>query len=210
MLYDARCGGAHGSLAKFRRYLLGTRVLGHPHSDFPLERPATPTSDVVVLGVDPGLGTTGYGAIRLVGRHAVVVEAGVLRTDTKRPLATRLAGLYEDFRDLLAELRPDAIAVEDLHSRVQHPRTSIIMGHARGVLLLAAAQIGVAVEAYTASRVKQSVTGSGRAPKEQVGRSVASRLGLPEVPQPSDVTDALAIALCHANRLWHASLASGR
>ena len=165
--------------------------------------PNEAAAPLIVLGVDPGLGITGYGAVRLDGRMPRVVEAGVMRSKAANQLPERLLTLHREFDALVREIQPSAVAVEDIYSRVKFPRTSIVMGHARGVLLLAAAAAGVDVFTYTATRVKQSVTGNGRAAKDQVARSVVNALSLSQVPQPADVTDALAIALCHANTIWH-------
>jgi len=152
-----------------------------------------------VLGVDPGLQVTGYGLLATRGACARVVEAGVLRTEAKRPLAERLQRLHDLAREVFRELAPDVIVVEDLYSHYRHPVTAILMGHARGVIFLAAAEGGVPVVSYGATRIKKSLTGEGRASKEQVQRMVQSALGLRRVPEPPDVADALAVALCHCN-----------
>ena len=151
-----------------------------------------------VLGVDPGLEGTGYGVIELESTGEVrLLEAGVIRTKPRQPLPARLLEISRELRQLLDEFHPDALALEDLYSAYAHPRTAILMGHARGVVCLAAAEAGVAVSNYPPARVKQSLVGSGRASKEQIGRMVALRLGLAEVPRPDHVADALAIALTH-------------
>jgi crossover junction endodeoxyribonuclease RuvC len=152
-----------------------------------------------VLGIDPGLRVTGYGLVRTRGARVSVVEAGVVRSDAKDTLADRVRTIYLQLRDILRELEPDVIAVEDLYSHYRHPVTSILMGHARGVLFLAAAEAGLPVESYGATRIKKALTGSGRASKEQVQRMVQSTLRLETLPEPPDVSDALAVALCHAN-----------
>lgn len=151
-----------------------------------------------MLGVDPGLEGTGYGVIELESTGEVrLLEAGVIRTKPRQPLPARLLEISRELRQLLDEFHPDALALEDLYSAYAHPRTAILMGHARGVVCLAAAEAGVAVSNYPPARVKQSLVGSGRASKEQIGRMVALRLGLAEVPRPDHVADALAIALTH-------------
>jgi len=155
-----------------------------------------------VLGVDPGLEGTGYGVIDWNGSGgAKLLEAGVIRTKAGRPLAVRLLEIAGELRHVLEEFHPDVLALEDLYSSYAHPRTAILMGHARGVVCLAAAEAGVPVTGYPPARVKQSLVGSGRASKEQVGRMVALRLGLAEVPAPDHVADALAIALTHCHML---------
>ena len=151
-----------------------------------------------VLGVDPGLEGTGYGIIELgSGGGPALVEAGVIRTKARRPLPRRLLEIAGELRQVIAEFQPGVVALEDLYSAYAHPRTAILMGHARGVVCLAAAEVGLDVVHYAPARVKQSLVGTGRASKEQVGRMVALKLGLGEVPKPDHVTDALAVALTH-------------
>jgi crossover junction endodeoxyribonuclease RuvC len=152
-----------------------------------------------VLGIDPGLQVTGYGLLSARGARVRVVEAGVVRTEQRQPLAERLRRLHDLARGVIADLAPDAIAVEELYSHYKHPVTAILMGHARGVIFLAAGEAGVPVVSYGATRIKKSLTGEGRASKEQVQRMVQSALGLKALPQPPDVADALAVALCHCN-----------
>jgi len=152
-----------------------------------------------VLGIDPGLQVTGYALVQAQGARVSVVEAGVVRTDERRPLAERLRRVYNALRDIVRELAPDAIAVEELYSHYGHPVTAILMGHARGMIFLVAAEADVPVVSYGATRVKKALTGEGRASKAQVQRMVQSTLRLTELPQPPDVADALAVALCHAN-----------
>jgi crossover junction endodeoxyribonuclease RuvC len=156
----------------------------------------TGTSTCRILGIDPGLETTGYGAIELRGRDAAVVEAGTIQTDPKAPLAERLSRLQADLAALLAELKPDLAAVEKLYAHYKHPRTAILMGHARGVILLACSQAAVRVRDFPATMVKRALTGNGHASKQQVQRAVQVVCGLREIPEPPDVADALAIALC--------------
>ncbi|NQT86424.1 crossover junction endodeoxyribonuclease RuvC [bacterium] len=159
-----------------------------------------------VLGIDPGLRITGYGLVQFRGARVSVVEAGVVRSDSADSLADRVRTIYLQLRDIIREFEPDVLAVEELYSHYKHPVTSILMGHARGVLFLAAAEAGLPVESYAATRVKKALTGSGRASKEQVQRMVQSTLGLAELPEPADVSDALAVALCHANVLMHSAV----
>ena len=151
-----------------------------------------------VLGVDPGLEATGYGIIEVARTgSAALVEAGVIRTEAGRPLPHRLLEISRALRQVIDEFHPDVLALEDLYSAYAHPRTAILMGHARGVVCLAAAEAGLEVVGYPPARIKQSLVGSGRASKEQVGRMVAMKLGLDEVPKPDHVTDALAAGLAH-------------
>jgi len=152
-----------------------------------------------VLGIDPGLQVCGYGLLLTRGARVSVVEAGVVRTDDKLSLAERIQKLHKAISDIVADLAPGVIAVEELYSHYAHPVTAILMGHARGVIFLAAAQAGVPVVSYAATRVKKSLTGEGRASKAQMQRMIQTTLGLRELPQPPDVADALAVALCHCN-----------
>jgi len=152
---------------------------------------------VRILGIDPGLQVTGYGLIASAASQWQLVEAGVLRT-TGTNLASRLQSLWVSLDELLRETRPHVLAVEELYSHYAHPRTAVLMGHARGVILACAALAGVPVASYAATRIKKTITGSGRASKEQVQRVVRSELRLSQLPEPPDVADALACALCHA------------
>lgn len=155
-----------------------------------------------ILGIDPGLLRTGYGLIDTapVGRPSLV-EAGVIRAAVKQPLELRLKEIYDGLRDVMAEFKPDVAVVEQLFSTYAHPRTAILMGHARGVIFLTAAEADVPVESYAPNRIKQAVTNSGHADKRQVQRAVQTAFNLAKPPQPADVADALAIALCHAQML---------
>ncbi|MFC2075810.1 crossover junction endodeoxyribonuclease RuvC [candidate division KSB1 bacterium] len=150
-----------------------------------------------VIGIDPGLGATGYGVIETAGDGIKLVEAGVVSTDKRAGLPERLVTLHDELSAILSEFNPDLMVVEALYSHYRHPRTSIIMGHARGVLLLTAARAGIGVKDYPATTIKLAVAGHGRASKEQVGEMVRYLLELDEAPRPPDVTDALACALCH-------------
>jgi crossover junction endodeoxyribonuclease RuvC len=152
-----------------------------------------------VLGIDPGLSRCGYGCVEANGRNGrngTAVAVGVLRTPPGDPLPQRLAQLDRDLRALLAELRPDAVAVERLFFQV-NARTAMAVGQASGLVLAAAARSGAEVAQYTPNEVKQAVAGYGAAPKEQVQRMVQALLGLTERPKPADAADALALALCH-------------
>lgn len=155
-----------------------------------------------ILGIDPGLQRTGYGVIETpaaVG-HPRLIEAGVIRTDPDAPLAERLAEIQTGLEAVLAEFAPDAAAVEELYSHYAHPRTAILMGHARGVALLVAARAGVPVTSYGATKIKKALVGNGHASKIQVQRAIQSLFHLKSAPEPPDVADALAAALCHVYR----------
>jgi crossover junction endodeoxyribonuclease RuvC len=134
--------------------------------------------------------------IRPVG--LALVEAGVIRANPKKALEQRLQEIYDGLTEVFREFAPDVAVVEQLFSTYGHPRTAILMGHARGVIFLAAAQAGVAVHSYAPNRIKQSVANAGHAGKRQMQLAVQAAFGLKAPPEPADVADALAIALCHA------------
>jgi len=155
--------------------------------------------DVTICGIDPGLQITGY-AILAGGPDAPqVIDAGACRFNPRASLADRLVAIEQDISAIIREHQPAIVAVESLYAHYKHPRTAILMGHARGVILLAAAAAGCSVRHYSATRIKRFLTGNGRATKGQVQRAIASALGLAETPEPPDVADALAIALCCAS-----------
>ena len=151
-----------------------------------------------ILGIDTGLADTGYGIIDVEGGASRVVEAGVISTSSEDDLAPRLHRIYEALCAIIDEFEVDRIVVEDLYAEYPHPRTAIMMGHARGVVILAAVQRAVHIESYAASMVKKSLTGNGRASKDQVREMVTRVLKLAEAPSPDHVSDALALAICHA------------
>lgn len=157
-----------------------------------------------ILGIDPGLRLTGYGCVEGCNGFARprLVEAGVLRLRTAAgaTLADRLAELDEDLRALLERLAPEVVAVESLFAHYKHPATAIAMGHARGVILLAIRRARLPIAEFKPNMVKKSLTGHGHAGKEQVQRCIRDCLGLSAIPRPPDVADALAIALCAAER----------
>lgn len=150
-----------------------------------------------ILGIDPGLNTTGYGVIELAGRQVRLVEAGVVRGRARGDLPARVREIHEGVADVLRALKPAALALEKLYAHYDRPTTAILMGHARGVIVLAAAQAGVPVFDYAATQVKKTLTGAGRAPKSQIQEAIRRELRLAKPPEPPDVADALAIALCH-------------
>jgi len=153
-----------------------------------------------VVGFDPGLRITGFGVLELNGSNCQVVSAGVIRASVKKELAERLREIYQAVSQILEENAPEELAIEDLYSHYRHPRTAILMGHARGMIFLAASEKGLPVKSYPAKKIKQVLTGNGSAGKLQVQRAIQSQLGLLRLPEPPDVADALAVALCHLNR----------
>lgn len=158
------------------------------------------TSPKRILGLDPGLQTTGYGVLEITDAGPRVAEAGVIRSAEGRDpadMARRIQTLYDGLCEVLDQLKPNVMAVEQLYAHYEHPRTAILMAHARGAYFLAGAQRNIPVMSYAATKVKKVVTGSGRASKEQMQYAIARELNLAGPPEPHDVADALAIALCH-------------
>ena len=150
-----------------------------------------------ILGIDPGLNITGYGVLDIVDGRPRLVEAGIVRGKSRGSLSARVKEIYTGVSDVVTSLKPDVLALEKLYSHYDRPTTAILMGHARGVICLAAAQADIAVEDYAATQVKKTLTGNGRAPKAQMQRAIQLELGLSTLPEPADVADALAIAFCH-------------
>lgn len=153
-----------------------------------------------ILGLDPGLQVTGYAVLEVSDGGPKVCEAGVIRSTAGRApadMALRIRTLYDGLCEILDQWKPRAMAVEQLYAHYDHPRTAILMAHARGAFFLAGAQRGMSVLSYASTKVKKLVTGSGRAGKEQVQHAIARELRLAKLPEPHDVADALAVALCH-------------
>jgi len=154
-----------------------------------------------ILGIDPGLNVTGYGVLEFdTGQPGFgkgkILEAGVIRSKASNPIEQRINDIYSGVVDLISQYSPELMALEQLFSHYDRPRTAILMGHARGAICLAAGQAGIDVAHYEPTRVKKIMTGNGRAPKHQIQLAVKALLGLQEVPEPADVADALAIAIC--------------
>lgn len=152
---------------------------------------------MIILGVDPGTATTGYGVIRKEGQKHTVLDFGIISTPAKTPLHDRLDTIFEELSELIEKNKPDHIAVEELFFAA-NSKTAIAVGQARGVILLAGKKKGLAVFEYTPLEVKMALTGYGRADKNQIQQMVKALLGLSEIPKPDDAADALAIAICHA------------
>ena len=156
-----------------------------------------------ILGIDPGLNITGYGVIDTQDRQLLLVEAGVVCSRKADTLAQRVAEIHAGVTDVISILKPDSMALEQIYSHYERPQTAILMGHARGIICLAAAQAGIDVQDYAATQIKKTLTGNGRAPKSQVQLAIQRELGLSRIPEPPDVADALAIALTH---IWIAKI----
>jgi crossover junction endodeoxyribonuclease RuvC len=152
---------------------------------------------MIVLGVDPGSLHTGYGAVETDGRRHRLIEMGALAPGRNLPLSEKLRHIHAGVAALIDRLGPDALAVEDVF-HAANTRTALVLGHVRGVVLLAGAQAGLPVHEYPPATVKQQVTGFGRAEKSQVAFMVTRMLQLPAEAEPGDATDALAVALCLA------------
>jgi crossover junction endodeoxyribonuclease RuvC len=153
------------------------------------------------MGVDPGLVATGFGVLEAGADGVTVRDAGVISTTTGQPLEARLNALHRAVHRIIELQRPGLLVVEDLYTEYKFPRTAILMGHARGVIYLAARQLGVAVVALAPSEVKRAMTGNGAAGKAQVQRAVQTVLGLKELPRPSHVADALGLAATGMSRV---------
>jgi crossover junction endodeoxyribonuclease RuvC len=154
-----------------------------------------------ILGLDPGTRLTGYGVIDVTaGREHQprLVDAGVIRLDEGTPIADRLCELERELDGLIGETHPACVAVEEIYAHYNHPKTAIIMAHARGVMLLVARRNGLPIHELSANRVKQSLTGHGHATKEAMQRAIQATFRLAAPPEPPDVADALAVALCCA------------
>jgi len=160
-----------------------------------------------ILGIDPGLQVCGYACVEISdglpstssGRgKPILQEAGVLRTTGKSVIESRLNQIAEDIDELLAKFKPEVVAVEQLYSHYAHPRTAILMGHARGVILQRCAAASIEVKSFGATRIKKCITGSGHASKEQVQKMIRTILSLRDLPKPADVADAIAAAICCA------------
>src|SRR4051812_40337411 len=149
-----------------------------------------------ILGIDPGLQITGYGVIDYKPTKPGLIDAGIIRLKPKTSIPDRLLELESELNDLFAEHKPEYCAVEQLYSNYAHPRTAILMGHARGVILLVARRNKAEIKEFAANRIKQSLTGHGHAGKAQMQRAIQHQWKLAKPPEPPDVADALAVALC--------------
>jgi crossover junction endodeoxyribonuclease RuvC len=152
------------------------------------------------LGVDPGLQLTGYAVVEVEGSGPLVREAGIIRAKVGRTpadLAQRVRSVYTGIVEVVEQFRPTVVVVEQLYAHYEHPRTAILMAHARGVIFLAAGQRDLPVISYSATSVKKTITGHGHATKVQMQHAIQRELHLDALPEPPDVADALAVALCH-------------
>jgi len=151
-----------------------------------------------ILGIDPGLVRTGYGLIRSSGPEDMeLIEAGVIRTSDNDKISERVVGIFNNLTNIIKEHRPDVLVLEKIYAHYKHPATAILMGHARGVVCLACGLNNVQLVNYPSTRIKKAVTGNGRATKLQVQNTVKMLFGLKSLPEPADISDALAIALSY-------------
>jgi len=148
-----------------------------------------------ILGIDPGLGTTGYGIIE--DRTFKLIEAGVIRTRPKTPIQERIKKIFDEISGIIEEHRPQVLVLEKIYSHYKHPTTAILMGHARAMACLVCGKFDVKLINYPSTKIKKAVTGNGHASKLQVQRMVQDLLKLKKAPEPVDVSDALAMAISY-------------
>lgn len=153
---------------------------------------------MIILGIDPGSRITGYGVINSRGNHSTMIEAGPIRLQKIEAIGERLVLLADTLDGLITQHKPDALALEKVFHGV-NVKSTLVLGYVRGVILMCAARHSLPVAEYAATEVKKTVTGFGRADKQQIKEMVKILLKLEKDPKPHDVTDALAIALCHAH-----------
>jgi crossover junction endodeoxyribonuclease RuvC len=165
---------------------------------------------MIIFGIDPGSERTGYGSVETSdGRRLRLLTCGALRAPADTPFAERLRTIHEGLTRLIAEQRPDCVAIENIF-HAKNVRSALRLGHARGVALLAAAAAGVSIAEYTPAEIKRAVVGFGRAEKPQVGQMVKLLLGLDAAPSPHDAADAIAVAICHIHSSTRAGAAVKR
>ncbi|MDD5120376.1 MAG: crossover junction endodeoxyribonuclease RuvC [Candidatus Omnitrophica bacterium] len=153
---------------------------------------------MIIVGIDPALAVTGYGVIQVKGSILTLVEAGIIETKPKDPVSKRLDSIYRGVIKLISDTGADCLVIEKIYSHYKHPATACILGQARGVICLAASTCGVPLFEYAATRIKKAIVGKGLASKAQVQRMVSHTLGVASVPDYTDVTDALALAIAHS------------
>lgn len=152
---------------------------------------------MIIVGIDPALAVTGYGVVQVKESAVVLIEAGIIKTSAKDTAAKRLNKIYSEIIKLISDTQADCLVLEKIYSHYKHPATACILGQARGVICLAAANKGIPLFEYGATRVKKAIVGKGLASKAQVQAMIAHTLGLKTLPSYMDVTDALALAIAH-------------
>ncbi len=156
------------------------------------------------LGVDPGLNRTGYALLERTPKGPVLREGGIVRSNRSESLAQRVLDIARGIREMIQEYRPQLMAVEQVFSYGKNPKTALLMAHARGAILLIAAEEQIPVIHYTPTHIKKLLTGNGRASKEQIQFAIRNELGLDRILEPNDVADASAVALCLYHSVRHA------
>lgn len=151
----------------------------------------------LTLGIDPGLNRTGYAVVERGPRGPVLREGGVIRSTQGSSLTERVLEIGRGVREVIEQYRPATLAIEQVFSHAQFPKTAVLMAHARGAILFAAAEMELEVVHYTPTQIKRLLTGSGRADKEQIQLAIQREFALKQVLEPNDVADAAAVALCH-------------
>jgi len=158
------------------------------------------------LGLDPGLNRTGYALLERRAKGPFLLEGGILRSTPKTTLQSRIREIAHGLREVLDELQPEIVAIEQLFSHAQNPKTALLMAHVRGAILLTLSETEVPIVHYTPTQIKRLLTGSGKASKEQIQYAVKTELKLDTIPEPNDVADAAAIALCLYHSVKFAAL----
>ncbi|MAT15353.1 MAG: crossover junction endodeoxyribonuclease RuvC [Planctomyces sp.] len=163
-----------------------------------MANPPASTRPVCYLGIDPGLNRTGYALLKLEpgSRTPRLLEGGIIRSTTALSLAERVYEIGSGLREILDEFEPEVMAIEQVFTAYKNPKSALLMAHARGAMLFAAAEKGLTVIHYTPTQIKRMLTGSGKASKEQIQHAVTFELKLAQIPEPNDVADATAVALC--------------
>lgn len=151
-----------------------------------------------IIGIDPGSNVTGYGIIDFNDDKIKLVEGGIIRLSASHSLEKRLEKLHLELKKIVSEFSPDEAVIEEVYSHYKYPKTAVVMGHTRGVILLTFQMLKLKIFNYPATMIKNALTGNGHASKEQVRSMVKVRLNLSQIPKPYDVSDALACAICHS------------
>ena len=154
------------------------------------------TGHIRYLGIDPGLNRTGYALLERRPSGPLLVEGGILKSTKAASLQHRIQEIARGLRDVLEELTPEIVAIEQIFSHTQNVKTALMLAHVRGAILLTLAEHNVPVVHYTPTQIKRLLTGNGRAPKDQIQHAVKAELRLDSIPEPNDVADASAVALC--------------
>lgn len=151
-----------------------------------------------ILGIDPGYAILGCGVVEYVGNHFKPLAYGAITTDKSETMPLRLKKIYQELDEILNKYKPDAVAIEELFFN-KNTKTALLVGQARGVAIVAAANKGIDIYEYTPLQIKQGVVGYGRADKKQIQMMTKTLLNLKAIPKPDDAADALAVAICHAH-----------